>query len=208
MTDQQGQGAPAPGWYADPTGQAGVRWWDGSQWTSYSAPHPGGSPATASPRPALPSTTPVYTPFIWLIVFLPVLSSFTLFLYQPTFRLAEIGGVRTIDPSSIFTPGYVALLLIGIVIYALAIVFAALDHRALVRAGVVRPFHWAFAFLGVVYTIGRSVIVYQVARPRGLAPIWVTIGVVVLNILVGMVWSLILSAQLTSQLSNLTGLTA
>ncbi|GAA2090526.1 hypothetical protein GCM10009840_31990 [Pseudolysinimonas kribbensis] len=206
MTDQQGQGTPAPGWYADPTGQAGVRWWDGAQWTSYSAPHPGGAAATAAPRPALPSTTPVYTPFIWLIVFLPVLSSLTLFLYRPSFRLTEIGGVQTVDPGSIFTPGYVAILLIGMLIYALAIVFAALDHRALVRAGVVRPFHWAFAFLGVVYTIGRSVVVHQVARPRGLAPIWVTIGVIVLNIVIGVVWGIVLTAQLTSQLTSLPGL--
>jgi uncharacterized protein YxjI len=27
--------APTPGWYADPTGQAGHRWWDGKQWTDH-----------------------------------------------------------------------------------------------------------------------------------------------------------------------------
>jgi hypothetical protein len=205
VTDHQGQGAPAPGWYADPTGQAGVRWWDGSQWTSYSAPHAAGG-AAAVPRPALPATTPVYTLFIWLIVFLPVLSSVTVFFYRPSFRLTEIGGVQTIDPGSIFTLGYVAVLLIDMVVYALNIVFAALDHRALVRAGVVRPFHWAFAFLGVVYTIGRSVIVYQVARPRGLATVWATIGLVVFQIILSFVWSALLTAQLTSQLSNLPGI--
>jgi hypothetical protein len=205
MTDQHGQGTPAPGWYADPTGQAGVRWWDGSQWTSYSAPHPGAA-VTAAARPALPASTPVYTPYIWLIVFLPVLSSLTLFLYRPSFRLTEIGGVQTIDPTSMFTPGYVALLLLGMVVYALSIVFAALDHRALARAGVVRPFHWAFAFLGVVYTIGRSVIVHQVARPRGLAPVWATIGVILFQIVISFVWSALVTAQLTSQLSNLPGI--
>jgi hypothetical protein len=205
MTDHQEQGAPAPGWYADPTGQAGVRWWDGSQWTSYSAPHPGGG-AAGVPRPALPATTPVYTPFIWVIVFLPLLSSLTIFLYRPSFRMVDIGGVQTVDPASMFTPGYVAVLLIGTVIYALAIVFAALDHRALVRAGVVRPFHWAFAFLGVVYTIGRSVIVYRVARPRGLAPVWVTIGLFVLQTILGFVWGALLTVQLASDLSNLPGI--
>lgn len=26
---------PAPGWYADPTGKTGHRWWDGQQWTDH-----------------------------------------------------------------------------------------------------------------------------------------------------------------------------
>ena len=29
--------APAPGWYADPTGQSPHRWWDGQQWTEHVA---------------------------------------------------------------------------------------------------------------------------------------------------------------------------
>ncbi|WP_256788897.1 phospholipid scramblase-related protein [Frankia sp. AvcI1] len=30
-----------PGWYADPSGQHGSRWWDGSQWTEHTQPPPG-----------------------------------------------------------------------------------------------------------------------------------------------------------------------
>lgn len=209
VTEIQGQGTPAPGWYADPTGQAGVRWWDGTQWTSYTAPHPaGGGGPVAAARPAIPATTPVYNPFIWLYTFLPLLSLVSLFLYRPSFRMTTIGGRPTIDPLSTFTPGYFAMLGIGLVLYALNIVFAALDHRTLVRSGVVRPFHWAFAFLGIVYTIGRAVIVHQVARPRGLAPIWITIGIIVVQFVVGIIWSVVLSSQLTSQLTNLPGLTS
>jgi uncharacterized protein YxjI len=52
--------APAPGWYADPTGQAAHRWWDGQQWTDHissggaqaAAPQvPPSPPAAAQPRP-------------------------------------------------------------------------------------------------------------------------------------------------------------
>ncbi|MBF0949847.1 MAG: DUF2510 domain-containing protein, partial [Actinomyces sp.] len=26
---------PQPGWYRDPSNSSQLRWWDGSQWTSY-----------------------------------------------------------------------------------------------------------------------------------------------------------------------------
>ncbi len=63
----------------------------------------------------------------------------------------------------------------------------------------VRPFHWAWAFLGAgVYVVGRSVIVHKVARQRGLAPIWALIGVTALSVIVagikaGMIFSSIAS---------------
>ncbi len=31
---------PAPGWYQDPYGGAGQRWWDGVRWTEHTAPPP------------------------------------------------------------------------------------------------------------------------------------------------------------------------
>lgn len=31
-------GQPAPGWYPDPTGQPGQKYWDGGQWSAESAP--------------------------------------------------------------------------------------------------------------------------------------------------------------------------
>ena len=34
MTDEGGKHPPA-GWYADPSGEPGLRWWDGSQWTEH-----------------------------------------------------------------------------------------------------------------------------------------------------------------------------
>ena len=60
------------------------------------------------------------------------------------------------------------------------------DHRWLLRQGYVRPFHWAWAFLSSVYPIGRSVVVRRRAG-RGIAPMWVTIGVLALSIIVSIV---------------------
>jgi heme exporter protein D len=203
VTDSQQLGGAVPGWYADPTGQAGVRWWDGAQWTAYTAPTPavGAGGIAPPPRPQLPATTPVYTPFVWLIVLLPLLSLVASVVARPHYRYEYVGGIHTIDPASVYTPTYVLTLLLGFVLYGLMVVFAYLDHRALRRVGVVRPFHWAWTFLwSGVYIIGRGVIVRQVARPRGLAPVWVLIGVTVVTIVVAIVISVATASQTFSQL--------
>ncbi|GAC1484419.1 MAG: hypothetical protein NVS1B16_13830 [Pseudarthrobacter sp.] len=78
---------------------------------------------------------------------------------------------------------------------------AYFDSERLRRDGVVRPFHWAWSFLSsAVYVIGRSVIMSKVARGRGLAPIWVLIGVVVLNIVVA---NIKMSALMSSMIATI-----
>ena len=42
---------PAEGWYADPTGAAQLRWWDGHAWTEYVEPYEA-APAQAEAVPA------------------------------------------------------------------------------------------------------------------------------------------------------------
>jgi len=92
---------------------------------------------------------------------------------------------REVDPSSIFTPVYFLLTFSGFLTYAATVLLAYFDSERLKRDGVVRPFHWAWSFLsGAVYVIGRSVIVAKVAPGRGLAPIWVLIGVLCLSFVV------------------------
>jgi len=47
--------APSPGWYRDPYAPAGLRWWDGRQWTQH-AMQPD---RTVPPAPPLPSAPPL-----------------------------------------------------------------------------------------------------------------------------------------------------
>lgn len=42
--------APAPGWYADPWGGQGLRWWDGSAWTGHTSAAIPPSPLSDTPQ--------------------------------------------------------------------------------------------------------------------------------------------------------------
>ena len=43
-----------PGWYADPSGQPGTRWWDGAQWTDHTQPAPAPVPPQQPQQPHPP----------------------------------------------------------------------------------------------------------------------------------------------------------
>ena len=166
-----------PRWHADPEGGHGFRWWDGTQWTSaVLAPAELGPPV----QQPLAAGTIVYTVPLWVIVFLPLLSTLGLLLI-PAGSLAAVfddqaaGRVPTFDPATTLRN------LLSLLIYGTTITLAYVDRRALVRAGYARPFHWAWAFLSTgVYVVGRSIIV-QRRIGRGLTPIWVWVGVTVLG---------------------------
>ncbi|WP_255771439.1 DUF2510 domain-containing protein [Pseudarthrobacter sulfonivorans] len=184
-------GAYAPGPYGQsPYGQSpyGTSPYGGSPYGQ--APYPAGQNGYVVPvfrRPFIARDAEVYNPLIWAITLLPLLPLVLLLFWNPELRYIYLGrqSTRTLDPWSLFTPSYFFLLLSGFVTYATAIVLAYFDSERLKRAGVVRPFHWAWAFLNSgVYVIGRSVIVSKVARGRGLVPIWVMIGVFILSIVV------------------------
>jgi uncharacterized Tic20 family protein len=49
MSTPPGSGSPPPGWYPDPQGGGGQRYWDGARWTEHTAP-----PATAPAAPPTP----------------------------------------------------------------------------------------------------------------------------------------------------------
>jgi len=45
------QYAPPPGWYTEPSGFGGQRWWDGHQWTEHATAPPPPPPPPTQPRP-------------------------------------------------------------------------------------------------------------------------------------------------------------
>jgi len=64
-------GAPPPGWYPDPGGSGGQRWWDGTRWSEHRAPATGwGGPSEAAVPggPADPPGPPgghAVDPWLW-----------------------------------------------------------------------------------------------------------------------------------------------
>lgn len=174
-----GSTTPA-GWYPDPSFPQQMRWWDGVQWTAQLAPPPGQfqpqfqGKYVKPQRPPISPHSAIYNAFIWIIAALPFLQAVLILTWNPEFRyMTTRQGITTIDPFSLYTPGYFVMAGGAFLIYAGSVALAAVDCQRLSRSGVVRPFHWAWAFLGaVVYVVGRSVIVYKVAQPRGLWPIW------------------------------------
>ena len=144
-------------------------------------------------RPVAPAGTKTGTVWIWIIVLLPLLSISSLFLIDVTGYIREL----LTNPASFaalfslyVSPGFLITVVLSFVLYGLTVVFAALDVRTLIERGVPRPFHWAFAFLGgVVYVIGRSVVV-KMRTGQGLAPLWGTIVVFGVSMVITLAWTL------------------
>ena len=65
------QAAPPAGWYQDPGGSGGLRYWDGSTWTGHlteSRPPTAATSPLAAPSPAPPAGPPKGTTPIWIWV--------------------------------------------------------------------------------------------------------------------------------------------
>ncbi len=185
------------GWYPDPAGSARSRWWDGTQWTDhFSEPY-----TPAAQNLTAPEGAKAYNVWIWLVVLLPYVTFPVIFLFTPStlFGDLDLSGSRSdlttqLDAQfAIFTsPWWLLLTALSYGIAALTIFFAYKDWRALQAAGVPQPFHWAFAFLnlvvGPVYAIGRGIVVKR-RTGHGSAVLWVTIGLLVASIIIGIVWA-------------------
>jgi hypothetical protein len=197
--------APPAGWYPDPAGGPNPRWWDGRQWAAEAAPavqqaaFPSAGYAGATPpyAPATPLRAPAgtgpYTPWIFVLVLLPMLALIPMFLIDWRGYFAEAvtpsSGTGPSSPFDLSTdPAYLAAVGLGLVLNLLSILWGYLDWRALTARGVPRPFHWAFIFFAligyaIVYVIGRIVVTRQ-RTGSGLAVLWTLIGTWVLSIIV------------------------
>ena len=222
---------PIAGWYPDPAGQGRIQWWDGSQWTenfaepaAQTAGAPAGPAAASAPaygttggaygtaypysttveKPTAPAGTSPYTPFVWVLAFLPLISLVTQILNTLTLD-QQIEDSISAQPGDIFSPAYFLSLGLSFLLTAVTVLFGVLDYRALVRAGVPRPFHWAwalFAFVNApVYIVGRSII----ARRRtgsGLIPMVINLAFWLATIVIAIVVASITFTEVFEQMSQ------
>lgn len=170
MDQRLDQVPAAQGWYQDPGGPGSLRWWDGRSWTLGVT---SAEWALRAPRPYLAAHAPLYNAFIWLIVSSPLLQEIAQLIL--TSVLPALPGWASYEAPWYF---YVFVMGCGFLFYAGNVVLARFDRERLKRAGLVRPFHWAWTFLGpLVYVIGRAVIIHKAAPGKGLTPIWILAAV-------------------------------
>lgn len=201
MTDNSSQPIAA-GWYADHTDPALQRWWDGTKWTE----HTQRAYAPAAKLEA-PAGTKWSTPWIWLVLLLPLLSLFSIFavnmdgyfraLFTDPLR-PDIAGAM----AALFSPALLIVTLLGWVVYGLMVFFAFRDYKELEKRGVPKPFHWAFAFLSVVYPIGRGIVTNS-RGAGGIAVTWIAIALILVQITVSLVWSVVLMGQMIAYIPSI-----
>ncbi len=183
---------PVAGWYPDPSGEPVQRWWDGRSWTAQSY-----DPEQQSSGAVHPGT-PVYNPWIWLLVATQLLPLFGLFFvdWDGLIRMAIADSMGPTPPlvedrspteqlQAVLSVENVAQFVANLLTYLVGLLCAFLDWRTLRYVGFPRPFHWAWAFFPwtLVYVIGRSVAVKRAAG-RGLAPIGWYVAMIVLSVIV------------------------
>lgn len=150
---------------------------------------PAAYPSYPSAAPAAPAPVrrdiPTDTPWIWLVVFLPVLSLVPLFFFDWNGLLEtavlDPSGSAAAEWAASFAGASLLLTLLGYLVIAAQIVFAYLDWRALRARGIDKPFHWAWIFFAIVvtngvYVIGRGVVLRR-QTGKGLGPVWAWIAV-------------------------------
>ncbi len=196
MTTPQTPHTPA-GWYPDPAGTGGKRWWNGIDWTddvqtSYVEAH------LRQPIPAAAAGTPAYNIHTWVILALLALSAVSAFFVNIESQLlAGVNEGITGVPAPVDW-GMILLQLSSWVIYGASVVFAYLDWREIKRSGVQQPFHWAWSFLSIlVYLIGRAVIMKRRVG-AGMATMWIAIAYLVFIVIytivvIGMTVSIIMN---------------
>jgi len=204
-----GTNTAPPGWYPEPDGTEGQRWWDGTRWTEYATPLAAPpSPQVASHAPSegaagarVAEGTPVDTVWIWLVTALPIVPVVALFFWDLEGYLARSMAAPD-DPvvqlQMYLDPAYLTSVALGWIAYGAAVWFAYLDTVALRELGYRRRFHWAWSFLSpLIYVIGRSVVVKRQAG-RGSAPMWLAIGLYVVVLVAVFVWAGVAAANVLS----------
>ena len=207
------------GYYPDPAGSPQQRWWNGTSWGELQAA-PANPYANASPYGAVQpygamqpydATQPYYastglrapegtnptTTQAWMLALWPLLGFINLGITVALggYDYEYLTGSTSFNSATLAANGFNILAWLGFVAVAYS------DHRELKRRGVPKPFPWGWAFINLVYINGRAVVVYS-RTSRGIAPLFVFIGAVVLNWIVGFVIGLALTASIMNSVYN------
>jgi hypothetical protein len=181
----QGISGPIPaGWYPDPAGGTGKRWWDGTQWT-HNTQEPEEAPALATfgnyvpveQRSARPIPTAdagiAYTRSSWWLAFSPIW-----IVVPQTVVVEAIMSVATPPaPLSSFVPG---LVLLNVVVWVALVVLAFADRTKLVSLGndsAASP--WWTLLTPLAYLIVRAQHVRLYAMGGWASVVWFCIALVV-----------------------------
>ncbi len=183
MSDGTNPGTPAipAGWYPDPAGGEGKRWWDGRAWTAHlqAPPEPPPLPSFGGYIPADQRATPqymqaddgiAYTRSSWWIAFSPLWS-----VVAQVFVVESIVSITGL-PLHIFASGIVV---VNVVLWFVLLWLAFLDRRKLWAGGnqtAASPF-WVF-LTPLAYLIVRAQHVRLYALGGWASVIWFCIAVV------------------------------
>jgi hypothetical protein len=135
---------------------------------------------------------------VWVVAVAAIVGSLPTFFFDMSGYIESSMDAAMRGQSSGTTADMLAFTLISwglsTLAYAATVVGAYLDTKQLAAVGVVRPFHWAFAFipLPLVYLIGRHVVLRKVGSSGG-APLWTHIALYIVLIVVTIVWSVVVT---------------
>ncbi|MBF4620970.1 DUF2510 domain-containing protein [Clavibacter sp. VKM Ac-2542] len=145
--------------------------------------------ATPTPPPTVAAGTSPFTWQVWALAALPVIS--VIIVLSLDYRSYLDMGPR--GPRADVAIASALINLVQFLVYAGTVVLAYFDSRTLLRRGIVRPFHWAWAFIpvaGGVYLIGRSIVVrrrIEGSPASALSPVWLWVGLNVIMVFVSLV---------------------
>ncbi len=174
------------------------------------APEPVATYAYAPlPVERAPEGTKPGTVWFWLLAFTPLLDM--VILVPTAFYFQELVNINPSDvralSSVISSPALAILSILDLVLYVTAILFPVLDWRELDKRGVPHPFHWAFSLFAlviggpIVYVIGRTVVVKR-RTGKGLAPLWVFVGLGAVYFISGFVVFAIYAIELINEFTS------
>lgn len=180
MSDPPPPSQPPPGWYPDPAGRPGYRWWDGSAWTeSVSPATPAPGAGSAKPVTAIGAVGPWFSETFRLAIgraghFLPIIVVFVVSVGLPTSFAIWYGlrdTVLTFDPETgvpdVAYGGSRPWLLAAVALVPISVVLSFLAKASVIRqtwaaqAGAPEP--WSASVMAS-FRLARRIVAVSIGR--------------------------------------------